>query len=249
MADHLQVGDLELMDQHVTDLISAIPRDGSTFDIQPLFYSFTNDTSTHFLFGESLARSSSGDAAKRFAKAFDKSQEWLSRRLGAQQLHFLVDRNKDYQAACDYVHQIADHYVQLALQARRDGKKSDRYVFLQALADDNQDPKVLRDNILNLLIAGRDTTASLLSSTIAYLSRYPNVWQRLRQEIVDEFGDATRPLGTITHTQIKGLRYLRCILNESEYTQENFALSRSNINMTSKPYAFFLRFPSTVEWH
>jgi hypothetical protein len=67
------------MHQHVVDLIDAIPTDQSAFDIQPLFYSFANDSSTHFLFGESLAGSSSGAGAREFANAFDKSLEWISR--------------------------------------------------------------------------------------------------------------------------------------------------------------------------
>ncbi|KAH8691453.1 putative N-alkane-inducible cytochrome P450 [Talaromyces proteolyticus] len=212
-----QVADLQLMDEHIKTFIEAIPKDKSIFDIQPLFFAFTNSSSTHFLFGESLAgpKSSSGSGAAEFGRAFDKSLEWVSRRLSAQKLSFLVDGNKEYTSACKFVHDIADHYVRLALNARTESRKSSRYIFLQALADDTQDPKVLRDNILNLLIAGRDTTASLLSSVLFYLSHSPSVWKRLRQELIDEFGDLTHPTGEITHAKIKNLRYLRYVLNET----------------------------------
>ncbi|PCG93404.1 Cytochrome P450, E-class, CYP52 [Penicillium occitanis (nom. inval.)] len=213
-----QVADLQLMDEHISDFLAKIPKDGSLFDIQPLFFSFTNDSSTHFLFGESLARSKNAtgrsDAAE-FGRAFDKSLEWISRRISAQKLSFLVDGNKEYTSACKYVHDIADHYVRMALEYRKEAKVSDRYVFLQALANDTQDPKVLRDNILNLLIAGRDTTASLLSSVLFYLSHAPDVWERLRREIIDEYGDAANPTGEITHAKIKNMRYLRYVLNEA----------------------------------
>jgi cytochrome P450 len=104
----------------------------------------------------------------------------------------------------------------MALESRKEAKVSDRYVFLQALANDTQDPKVLRDNILNLLIAGRDTTASLLSSVLFYLSHAPAVWKRLRREIIDEYGDAANPTGEITHAKIKNMRYLRYVLNEGK---------------------------------
>jgi cytochrome P450 len=207
------------MDEHISDFLAKIPKDGSLFDIQPLFFSFTNDSSTHFLFGESLARSKNAtgrsDAAE-FGRAFDKSLEWISRRISAQKLSFLVDGNKEYTSACKYVHDIADHYVRMALESRKEAKVSDRYVFLQALANDTQDPKVLRDNILNLLIAGRDTTASLLSSVLFYLSHAPAVWERLRREIIDEYGDAANPTGEITHAKIKNMRYLRYVLNEGK---------------------------------
>jgi cytochrome P450 len=205
------------MDEHITDFMRKIPKDKSLFDIQPLFFSFTNDSSTHFLFGESLSdsKNTSGiSGAVKFGRAFNKSMEWASRRISAQGLSFLVDRNEEYTSACKYVHDITDHYVQLALESRKQEKKFDRYVFLQAVANDTQDPKVLKDNILNLLIAGRDTTASLLSSLLFYLSHAPAVWQRLRREIIDEYGDALNPTSEITHAKIKNMLYLRYVINE-----------------------------------
>lgn len=215
----LQVADLQLMDEHIAEFMRKLPKDRSLFDIQPLFFAFANDSSTHFLFGESLARmnSSSGTSdAAEFNKAFGKALEWMSRRVSAQKLSFLMDGNKEYTSATKYVHDIADHYVRLALQSRGQEKKSDRYVFLQTLANDTQDPKVLRDNVLNLLIAGRDTTASLLSSTLFYLSHALVVWKRLRAEIIDEYGDALNPTGEVTHASIKNMRYLRYVLNEGK---------------------------------
>jgi len=49
MADHLP-----LMESHFEHFIKAIPRDGSTIDLQKLFCSFTTDTATEFLFGHSV---------------------------------------------------------------------------------------------------------------------------------------------------------------------------------------------------
>lgn len=48
-----QVGDLETFETHVQHLINALPRDGSTVDMQPLFFRLTVDSATEFLFGES----------------------------------------------------------------------------------------------------------------------------------------------------------------------------------------------------
>lgn len=48
-----QVADLDSLETHIENLISAIPRDGSTVDLQPLFFSLTMDSATDFLFGRS----------------------------------------------------------------------------------------------------------------------------------------------------------------------------------------------------
>lgn len=48
-----QVADLDTFETHISHLINAIPRDGSTIDLQELFFSLTMDSATEFLFGMS----------------------------------------------------------------------------------------------------------------------------------------------------------------------------------------------------
>ncbi|OJJ76856.1 hypothetical protein ASPBRDRAFT_114633 [Aspergillus brasiliensis CBS 101740] len=221
-----QVADLDLMDGHVTKMMDLIPQDGSSFDIQRLFFLLTIDSATHFLFGESvgsmrtstesslLEKSAVGNA-QGFAEAFNRAQEYLAARSRAMAFYWLVNP-KEFREANQLVHEVVDHYVCLALEAKRhpETKEPGRYIFAEALAADTDDPRVIRDNMLNILLAGRDTTASLLSSSFFYLARHPNVWARLRQTIVDEFGDAHHPKGKITHARLKDTPYLRYFLNE-----------------------------------
>lgn len=73
-----QVGDLSTFENHVLHLIDAIPRDGSTIDIQDLFFRLTMDSATEFLFGEStncLAPGITTVSNAKFAEAFNRSQE------------------------------------------------------------------------------------------------------------------------------------------------------------------------------
>ncbi|PYI12009.1 cytochrome P450 [Aspergillus sclerotiicarbonarius CBS 121057] len=221
-----QVADLDLMDGHISKMIDLIPKDGSSFDIQRLFFLLTIDSATHFLFGESvgsmrtstesslLEKSAVGNA-QGFAEAFNTAQEYLASRSRAMAFYWMVNP-KEFQEANRLVHEVVDHYVQLALESRRHPEKKEpgRYIFAEALAADNDDPRVLRDNMLNILLAGRDTTASLLSSAFFYLARHPNVWTRLRRTIVQEFGDAQHPQGNITHARLKDTPYLRYFLSE-----------------------------------
>ncbi len=55
------------------------------------------------------------------------------------------------------------------------------------------DPQVgqarLRDELITLLLAGHETTASTLSWTLHLLDRHPEVWERVHAEAVAAFGD------------------------------------------------------------
>ncbi|KAL4942103.1 hypothetical protein BDV06DRAFT_170246 [Aspergillus oleicola] len=219
-----QVADLDQLDGHVTRMIELIPKDGSVFDIQKLFYLLTIDSATHFLFGESvgamednavLGKSSVGNA-QGFANAFDKSMEYLNWRSMSQSFYWLINP-KEFRELNRCVHEVVDHYVYRAIEATRnpqEKKDPERYIFAEALAAENNDPKFLRDNMLNILLAGRDTTAGLLSSAFFLLARHPTTWDKLHRVIIEEFGDAQNPKGEITHARVKDLPYLRHFLNE-----------------------------------
>ena len=63
--------------------------------------------------------------------------------------------------------------------------------------------------MLNVLLAGRDTTASLLGNIWFTLARRPDIWAKLRKEVQDTL-HGQRP----TFEQLKEMKYLRAIINE-----------------------------------
>jgi cytochrome P450 len=214
--------------------LNHIPTDGSAFDIQELFFRLTLDSSTEFLFGESVnslvdsSYTNSGIPVKSingqmgFEAAFNLSQDYLAARTRAQSLYWLINP-KGFRDANRICHQLVDYYVNMALdpKANRDFKSTqdrERYIFLEALAKDTRDPKLLRDQLLNILIAGRDTTASLLSSVFYSLAHNPKVWAKLRNEVVNKFGTIKEPKEEITFTSLKDVTYLRYVLDEGKRT-------------------------------
>ena len=90
-----------------------------------------------------------------------------------------------------------------------ENEQDERYVFLYELAKHTGNEKELRDQIINTLIAGRDTTASLMSSCLYMLSRRPDVWNKLQSEVA--LLNGRQP----TFEEIKDMKYLRFILNET----------------------------------
>ena len=214
-----QVGDLATYEIHVDQLVKAIPKDGSTINLQDLFFKLTMDSATEFLFGEStncLAPQSS-HANIAFAEAFNRSQEAIAEsfRTGKIAQWLRGSKTKDDHKCC---HDFVDQFVQKGLEYRKtldlgekDIRANDRYVFLYELVKRTTDPVQLRAELMNVLLAGRDTTASLLSDTWFVLARRPDIWAKLREE-VDALG-GEKP----TFEQIKDMKYLKWVFNECEH--------------------------------
>jgi cytochrome P450 len=90
--------------------------------------------------------------------------------------------------------------------------KSDKhFTFLHNIALFSRDPKVIRDQIMAVLLAGRDTTAGTLSWAVYELSNYPAIWAKLRETVLDSIGTDRNP----TYDDLKGMTYLTHTINET----------------------------------
>jgi len=216
------VADLDTFETHIQQLISKIPRDGSTVDLQTLFFRLTLDSATEFLFGESVHSQSSleGSEQHQFGKDFDFAQSKLGGRSRLGKLVYFY-RNSEFDKACKGVHNFVDKIVYRALEKTKpqDAEKAidgdgehHRYIFLDEMAKSTRDPKELRDELLNILLAGRDTTASLLSHTFYALARRPDIFKKLIAEI-DELNGKKPDFETL-----KSMKYLRYLLTECKYS-------------------------------
>ncbi|GAB7349065.1 hypothetical protein MBLNU459_g8025t2 [Dothideomycetes sp. NU459] len=229
-----QVSDLNLEEAHVQNMMRALPikADGWTgeTDIQTLFFRLTLDSATEFLFGESVDSqlialqgedavvASSNRNEKVFAYAFDKAQDGLATGARLGQLYWLIHYKADFKKQCKDVHDFIDYYVQRALnlhKEKRDDGDKEKYVFLEALAAQTSDPEELRSQLVNILLAGRDTTASTLSWIFFLLIKNPTVFTELRRAVVESFGTYDAPLDDITFSSLKNCQYLQHCLNET----------------------------------
>ena len=71
------------------------------------------------------------------------------------------------------------------------------------------DETILRDEILNIGLAGRDSTSCLLTFVIYMLTEHPAVFAKLRAEVMDRVGPTRAP----TSDDIREMKYLRAVLN------------------------------------
>ncbi|PYH93210.1 cytochrome P450 [Aspergillus ellipticus CBS 707.79] len=215
-----QISDLDLEERHVQQAMKGMPVDSTGWtpatDIQTIFFRLTMDTATEFLFGESVesqaaALSNGAIPQDNFPAQFDRGQWYAAQRARFEKLYWIVD-NKESRHIESAVHAYVDRFVAAALSADPE-KKPAHYVFLHGLAEATQDPVELRSQLLNILLAGRDTTASLLSWCILLLTRNPEYFTALRSTILSEFGSYTEPRD-ITFANLKSCRPLQNFLNE-----------------------------------
>ncbi|KAI9375367.1 cytochrome P450 [Aspergillus egyptiacus] len=231
-----QVSDLELEERHVQQAMLAMPVDPTTgwsseIDLQAIFYRLTIDSATEFLVGESsnsqaeALRNGGSLPADHFSYHFDRGQWYVAQRARFERLHWLVD-NKESRHVIRQVHAYVDRFVAAALQtaAAAEGKPKAKanpsnYVFLEALVNTTKEnpspsPIELRSQLLNILLAGRDTTASLLSWSALMLARHPPIFTKLRSTILASFGPYTTKNKSITFSSLKSCRYLQHFLSE-----------------------------------
>ena len=108
-----------------------------------------------------------------------------------------------------------DHLIHKALSTKdryteETNTASKRVTFLDQLLAETTDKVRIRSELLNLLLAGRDSTAALMSNVFFELSRSRDIQDRLRREIATHVGNELP-----TFEGIKSMKYLRAILNES----------------------------------
>lgn len=217
-----QVSRLKLISGHVNLLLCHFSS-GKVIDAQELYHRFTIDSATDFLFGESthtlvpdLAEKNfvgprGSVTGSQFATAFTSALEILSFRVAAGAAWFLV-WTPQFWSNCQICHNFIDYFVVKTLESPdvKDAA-SDQYVFIRELAKDTQDPKAIRDQAFNILLAGRDTTASLLSFTTFYLAKFPELFNELRDVVLTEFGYDD---DSATFEKLKKCKLLQYVIKE-----------------------------------
>ncbi|KZT09730.1 cytochrome P450 monooxygenase pc-3 [Laetiporus sulphureus 93-53] len=210
------------------DLISRFTLDSAT---EFLFESCVHSLYSPLPYPHNLTRSPFSDTTKgeldraeAFARAFAKAQHVVSERaqLGKIWPFFEIWRNKT-----DEYMRVVDDYLgpilQEALRKKEQMIKEEKWgrdkdeavedddTLLDHLVRYTSDPVVLHDEVLNILIAGRDTIAVSLTFAVYFLCIYPAALKRLRSEILEKVGSRRKP----TYADVKEMKFLRAFINET----------------------------------
>ena len=246
-----QVADLESFEFHTQKLIAKLPKDGSTVDLGPLFFRLTLDQASEFLLGESV-NSQNGEEdspAARFGTAFDSAVSSLGG-IGTSGITSYLWPNRRFFRDCRTAHLFVENFVQEARERRaihlsgnqnlptNEKPESGRYVFVDELAKVTDDPRQMRDELLSILLAGRDTTASMLTSAFNILGKRPDIWAKLRDEAELLGGEPP------DYERLRNMKYLRYFLNESKFI---FHLNITLAKELQKCYVYTQPYQETPE--
>ncbi|KAG2156910.1 cytochrome P450 [Suillus bovinus] len=227
----------EIFDRHATRTIALAKerfRMDLAIDFQDLISRFTLDSASEFLFGhctDSLsaelpfphnARESTNtiqkDITAAFSDAFSQAQHAISRRIIIGSTWPMTEIYTDSTARhMKVASEFLDPIFEAALKRHSTAAKSDanettgNETLVDHLVKLTSDSKIIKDETLNILLAGRDSITSTLTSAIYLLAMHPEVLSRLREEIISNFGLN----GVPTYVDIKEMKYMQAFLNET----------------------------------
>jgi hypothetical protein len=128
---------------------------------------------------------------------------------------------KDFIDSMDTLNNFIAPFVERAIlmsstTAKRDlaEDETEKKTFTHSLSEFTHDRKVMRDQLVSTLLAGRDTTACALSWLFYELSYHPEIYKKLRKEVLDTIGQHEKP----TYEDLKNMKYLQHCINESTPT-------------------------------
>lgn len=213
--------DLTIYSDHFDRFMQHVPKDGTIVDLQDLFFRLTMDSSTAHLLGcssRTLATTSELSPEPELAGAFDRAQRAAVEKFALGWADRLRPQPQ-YWRDTKLVWNFAQRYVDIALQRKRTRcataksagdpeVKTKQSNFLDEICERTEDSDEIHKGALHLLVAGRDSTASLLSNLWFMLARDKRVWLKLKEE-VDTLNGAIPD-----NEAVKRLSYLRSCINE-----------------------------------
>ncbi|KAG0365159.1 cytochrome P450 [Gamsiella multidivaricata] len=203
----------------VANYLDTIAEKGTTVDIQDILLKFTLDSFGQVSFGQSFGCLDDPEKEVEFAAAFDRLNATVSSRLflGPWKLiEWLTGTDKKV-AKDNKI--VVDFALDIIRSRRANGYHKPQKDLLQLfidLKDENGEilsDDILKDSILNFIIAGRDTTAQALSWMFYLMHRSStdkNIVHKLRQEIKDVLGDDLP-----TYESSKKMKYAEACLYEA----------------------------------
>ncbi|GBE85606.1 Cytochrome P450 52E2 [Sparassis crispa] len=234
-----RISDFGLFERYTSatlSLIFSITSSGQPVEVQDIFARFTLDASSEFLFGTNMDTlsgklpipgktkmspmgSATDDEFGGFSSAFETLQAIVSKRIKRGKLLWPIAEllHDSMTPHVKVIHEYVDPLVQRALENRRSMEKAgvqsspEQSTFLEYLAGNTEDPSVIRDQLLNILIAARDTTAQLLTYIVYFLATQPEIAKKLRTEVLGHCGADGPP----TVEAIKAMKYMRAVIHET----------------------------------
>jgi cytochrome P450 len=209
----------------VLEILRRHADQGTVIDICDLLHRFTLESFARIGFGielNILKNYLAGDTAPvPFAAAFDKAQNFTQRRIAEPFFSIVSLFDGRAKQLADAVKVIDDFAYETIRQRREDPDGANKIDLLSRFMNVKSDgpgytDKELRDIVLNLIIAGRDTTAQALSWTLSELFQKPQFFDAIREEVATKIpGYSPYTADCPTYEQILTLTETKAIFTEA----------------------------------
>jgi len=223
--------------RHMTELLEDNAAKGRAVDMQGMFFQYTMDSIMQIFFGEQV--DTMGGTCSKYASAYDTAHrcliEYYLKSLpvlslckflpwpfgGIDGIAHMVHRARhplyaEFKAALQTLDSESRRMIAACRADERLSQRKDMLaLFVQAEAQQEESMSTawLRDVVLNMVIAGRDTTACTLSWMFFILATHPEIQRKLQVEIDTKFDTEAAP--TVQSVSASELPYLNGVLYET----------------------------------
>ncbi|KAG0336550.1 hypothetical protein BG000_006456 [Podila horticola] len=203
----------------VRDYLGKIADQGRVVDLQEVFYKFTLDSFGEIAFGESFGCLKDLEQEVEFATAFDRLNTSLSNRFSNPVWKFTQwwtgeqeQIKRDAKIVYDFAYGVIQRRREQGFQKQH---KDLMQLFMEAEDEDDKplSTVMLKDTLMNFVIAGRDTTAQALSWMFYLIHR-----SSARKEILEKLQEETDRIlkgGYPTYETTKQQKYAEACLHET----------------------------------
>ncbi|KAF8998701.1 cytochrome P450 monooxygenase pc-3 [Cyathus striatus] len=230
-----RISDFEIFSVHTDEALKQAKErldEGYPIDFQDLVSRFTLDSASEFLFGNNVESLSAGLAypessskinsptfenhpSKSYVSAFLEGQFKLASRINFGEIWSLTELFSDQispsrKIVDEFLAPLMNNAIRKKHERKHEIEKEEAGNLLDYLVEQTEDTTVLMDELVNLLVAGRDTTASLLTFAVYMMAEHPEMARKLREEVLNTIGPDSPP----TYDTIRDMKYLRAFLNE-----------------------------------
>ncbi|KAK3156969.1 hypothetical protein QOZ80_2AG0114460 [Eleusine coracana subsp. coracana] len=214
-------------------IVSTNAASNEPMDIQDLVLKATMDSIFTIAFGLDLDTLGGSGEGSRFAAAFDDASEFTLIRYVNPFWKVMRLLNVGSEAMLKERIKVVDEFVYKRIRARAqeisDGKAQDPDSrqdilsrFIQAATNDSGkvDYKYLRDIILNIVIAGKDTTAGALAWFLYKACKHPEIQAKIYQEVTEATNASVDTsvdvfVQNLTDEALNKMHYLHAVLTET----------------------------------
>ena len=214
--------DLNLFERGFQQLQGLMIEQGFVIDIKERLLDLSLRMITDFLLGTSADPGATAlnatalnatDWMDKFAAEFNTAFKWISKRERFKIFYWMVD-GLEFRKSCSAAKRLVDELICRAMEVRKTEKlgsaSSETYIALEPLLRHAQDPKPIRDQYMNLILAGKDSSGALLSWVFYALAREPLLLAELVEEIECMLGsdETCKPNKTELNAMLKLDRFV-----------------------------------------